>query len=95
MNVDGFVIEDRISTHWTQSMGITTDDLEILIKNVIAAFKDVGETLKDIITRFNEQVEEVLEVIFKNKCDYPPYKTKYRTVKFFNKKIYYNCRNTC
>lgn len=95
MNVDGFVIEDRISTQWTQSMGITTDELEILIKNIIAAFKDIGEKLKDSIIRFNEQIEELLEVIFKKKCDYPPYKTKYRTVKFFNKKIYYNCRNTC
>lgn len=77
---------------------MNVEELEILTEKLFRAIKEVFkevEAVADVMKRFNKEVYEVLDRIFRKQCDYPPYKTKYRTVRFFTKKIYYNCRNTC
>ena len=99
MEVQGVKIDDEIAQKMMEQLNVDEEKFKMIISNILYTF----ESVRDIFKKIWSGVEDLLEVlkVYEEESkistikDYPPYKTSYRTVGFYNKKVYYNCRNTC
>lgn len=87
--------------------GITAEQMQNVIRNftilcnkVIEALNRAFESIRPGINKILESLKEFEEnkkpeKVRIREIGYPVYKSQYRTVTFYKKRIYYNCRNTC
>ena len=99
MEVQGVKIDDEIANKMMKQLNVDEENFKMIISNILYTF----ESVKDIFKKIWSGIDGLLEVlkVYEEESkigtvkDYPPYKTNYRTVGFYTKKVYYNCRNTC
>lgn len=100
MDIQGVKIEDEVAKKMMQKLNVDEEEFKIVISKLLYTFERITDIFKKLLDQIKEPLLEVLKVYeeqpeVNSVKDYPPYKTSYRTVGFYNKKVYYNCRNTC
>ena len=87
--------------------GITTEQMQNAIRDFVNLFNKFREALNRAFESIRPELNKILESLKEfeeNKkpekaiiraVGYPVYKSQYRTVTFYKKRIYHNCRNTC
>ncbi|WP_300855492.1 hypothetical protein [uncultured Clostridium sp.] len=99
MNIDQLVFDKNICKKYMKSLNMSEEEFKEIIRGIIEFSKAVKTAMNKLMDYSRDLYNRIFDIIekrnMKRKIGYPAYKTRYRTVKFFNKKIYYNCRNTC
>ncbi|MZK54141.1 hypothetical protein [Clostridium beijerinckii] len=87
--------------------GITAEQMQNAIRGFAILCTKVKEILNRVFESIRPEINKTLESlkefeesnkpqkVFIREIGYPVYKSQYRTVTFYKKRIYHNCRNTC
>lgn len=90
-----------------KKQGISAEQMRNAVRDFVILFDKVREALNRSFESIRPEINKILESlkefeenkkpekVFIREIGYPAYKSQYRTVTFYKKRIYHNCRNTC
>ncbi|KGK88020.1 hypothetical protein [Clostridium sp. HMP27] len=79
----------------------STEQIKLSLAAIFNAFDTFQDSMKQLWDKLKPVAVELEHLLDKQikmpkiKSKYQPYKTKLYTKKYYNKKVYYNCRNNC